>query len=548
MNDSTTPAKQIDWIHQIRLRRESQHELNDTATDFMTKFLALQHIQALAATHPNLLDADTVRLIGNLLLGRRFNGQRQGYFFFRKAAETLQTVVGHASEPGLVDLAYRAMVDALRKTSGSAHRATAEALGSLPCEVLGPRLQSAAPEGARSFSWSQMVDALDLDLCGPPQVMGRSLLHPARGSDRLLVVKLSRCTDDLLLESMWMNYFNRRRLNSFACLRSPQPLKIDGINVFKLTSLPDMPATVRVPAGRHAFAYLADPQYFVYPNHSETSRTLSSDQFRDVMQQNACLLGRLTAMGIVHTAPIPLFHNRVQIDRRRDHGLYQWYRAGRLDRWLESCSFPNFAPTGIRDFEHFTSFRGSGLELYRHIGQHLISLLLVAGSYFRSKDPDLKGRDANGHPVDARHLFDASGFKDIVRHIFLSYYYGFVGSAFGEILPLDLDHLVRRMIDEMGVDRYMEEVLRVTDQKEMSEKAFYALLAHHRPGANAHPSVERGVADIVFLSGPHLGGFNQQISLPELIEAVESIAALCVSGKFRKERGGSPEGQLPAGR
>jgi hypothetical protein len=55
-------------------------------------------------------------------------------------------------------------------------------------------------------------------------------------------------------------------------------------------------------------------------------------------------------------------------------------------------------------------------------------------------------------------------------------------------------------------------------------------------------SFERGLNDIVIHSGPHLGDFNAPISLPELIESVASMAALCVSGKYWCERHENAEG------
>jgi hypothetical protein len=538
MHASEKSAEQIDCAHQLRLRRQSQRELCDDATDFMTKFLALHHIQSLASGHPTLLDPETVRLVGRILLERKFKRQRQGYFFYRQAAETLRSIVIHASEPALGDLAYGSLITALRATDGSAHRSTAEALGSLPCAVAGPALQPEIPDRLPEFRWHRVLAELDLTPCGPPRLAGRSLLLPVREGERLLVAKLSRHADDLLLESVWMNYFHRSRKRFPARFKSPQPMQILERDVFKLASLPRMPGIRGVPAGRYAFIYLTDPEYFVYPNdHRSGNRSLDLGEFREVMRQNARQLGSLASMGIVHAAPIPLFHNRQQIHRRQDQGRYQWYRAGRLDRWLDSCAFPNLAPTGIRDFEHFISLNGGGRLLYRYIGQHLISLLLICGSYFRGRKPELRGRDRCGRPVDARHLFDRGAFKDCVLQIFLGYHRGFAGFDFDEALPLDLERLVTRMIEEMGVDRHMEEILRVADQKEMSDEAFRKFLNRYRPAGIDLRTTVKGVEDIVFSSGPHLGGFNRQISLPEMIEAVETLAAVCVGGRFRQESG-----------
>ena len=46
-------------------------------------------------------------------------------------------------------------------------------------------------------------------------------------------------------------------------------------------------------------------------------------------------------------------------------------------------------------------------------------------------------------------------------------------------------------------------------------------------------NMEKGKRDITLLTGPHLGGFNDRISLPELIRFIETMAALCISGKYK---------------
>ncbi len=82
--------------------------------------------------------------------------------------------------------------------------------------------------------------------------------------------------------------------------------------------------------------------------------------FLEIMGRNARHMGTLMALGLTHTAPIPLFHNRVQQGRRRDAGTYQWHRMGRLDQWLASCRHPNFGLSGLRDFEHIEPHQRQG--------------------------------------------------------------------------------------------------------------------------------------------------------------------------------------------
>lgn len=316
----------------------------------------------------------------------------------------------------------------------------------------------------------------------------------------------------------------------------PVAIKIQGSYVFKLENMP-----VRMPEGTdlhpegYAIGFIAHKDYFAYPNEHRTERRLTTEGFREVMFRNAWLLGKLTFLGIVHSAPIPLFHNRVQRGRRGDHGLYEWPRGGRLDRWLDSCCYPNFGMTGIRDFEHLIAFNGLGRRLYHYVGAQIFSLLLVAGSYFRNKDIGRVGIDWQGNPVDARDLFDKQFLAELVQGISLSYYHGFVGTEFTGKLAIDFDELASRMIEEMGVDRYMEEILRDVDQKQMSDEEFRKFLAGRGYSENEMKGFKRGVQDVTVYTGPHLGGFNERISLPELIESIGTISALCIAGRYWRE-------------
>ena len=304
-------------------------------------------------------------------------------------------------------------------------------------------------------------------------------------------------------------------------------------------SLKDIPVRSIENIGLHpkyyATAFVADKNYFTYPNDFKTEMPSADTEFCQVMFRNAWLLGKLASLGIVHSAPIPLFHNRVQRCRRRDNGLYEWFRAGRLDRWLDSCSYPNIGLTGIRDFEHFISFKGLCRDLYRYIGSHILSLLLVAGSYFRNKNRSKVGFDKHGKPVDARDLFDKRVLKQIVYGVFLQYYHGFVEKEFRGWIPLNFDRLVSRMVEEMGVDRHMEEILRVADQEVMTDDEFEFFMRQRGYREEKIKELQRGIKDIVIHSGPHLGAFNESISLPELIESVATMSALCIAGRYWKE-------------
>jgi hypothetical protein len=341
----------------------------------------------------------------------------------------------------------------------------------------------------------------------------------------------------LIGEALWMEHIRNIAVPVECRFDIPKPLKIHGKHLFKLIDLPfqDLGNSNLHPE-MYALSFLTHKDYFRYPNHPIEGVHLESEKVLEVIARNARILGWLTSLGMIHTAPIPLFHNRVARHRRRDQGRYEWFRAGRLDRWLESCLYPNIGFTGPRDFEHFIIFKGPPRQLYRYIGSHLLSLLLVSGSYFRSKDQTRIGCDEKGKPFDTRDLFDEGLLKEMVRRVFLEYYHGFVGETYGDKLSFDIHHLTERMIQEMGVDKHMEELVRVADQKKMTDAAFRAFLLESGYTEEALTQCNKGEHDLVIRTGPHLGAFNDRISLPEVIEAVGAASALCISARYWKQK------------
>ncbi len=88
------------------------------------------------------------------------------------------------------------------------------------------------------------------------------------------------------------------------------------------------------------------------------------------------------------------------------------------------------------------------------------------------------------------------------------------------------------MIEEMGVDRHMAEVLRMDDQKEMTDREFTDFLASRGFTEKDTAALQRGRKDVTVLTGPHLGGFNRPISLPELVEFTASSVGLACAGRY----------------
>jgi hypothetical protein len=509
--------------------------LDQAGIDFTATFYAAYELGAMASRDSMAISPRAIEALKSLLLGKVFHRQRQRLFLYREAAGALVTIIRWGPEHPLAETALKALGAVLRHGRDQAHRAAAEALGSLPLDIRGPSLlplQCDHPPGA---NWRHLVSKLPGKRQLPIQRIGRSIVADA-GKHRVMVVKLARSASDrraLLQEVLWMRYLQTVSFPAATTFEVPQPREVKGAPLFRLTQFPAGLPKLRASGQRPlAVCFTASKSYFHYPNPADPGRLPAPQDFLEVMGNSALLLGSLAGCGIIHAAPIPLFHNRVQQHRRRDGGAYEWFRAGRLDRWLDSCAYPNFGTSGLRDFEHFESVSGGQGQLYRYMGNHLLSLLLVAASYFRARNPCRRGWDADGNPIDARDLFDPQLLNTAIEVIYRQYGYGFTGRACCEALPVDSVRLVSRIIEEMGVDRHMEEYLREADQHHMSRAAFERFLLERGHSPAAVSAIKKGAGDLVIHTGPHLGAFNRGISVPELIEAAAAMAATCVVKRF----------------
>jgi len=508
--------------------------------DFSAKYLTVCHLNELAVKRPGKISPETIAGLESAFYDPSVSGQTQAYFFYREAAGALCSILNRLPHDVCAQKAHNAFMNLLGRTTGHGQRAAAEALGSLPFTISGTAPEPEKRREIPAIAWRTFLKENRITCEGIPCFMGRSLVVKTDVKDRLLVVKLAGERDhpeSLCKEAAWLHHLGSCQDFFGVKFHIPEPLSVQKGSLFRLLDLP-VPYPER--KNRHemgyAISFLAHPDYFRYPNETNQNKRLNAETFLKTILRNAFLFGRLTGLGIIHEAPVPLFHNRVQGPRRNDGGVYLWQQGGRLDQWLWSCRYPNFGCSGIRDFEHLVAFRGPARKAYSSMGAQLLSLFLVAGSYFRMKDNRRVGLEPDGRPVDARELFDKPLLVKILETVFHHYYQGFVGKSFKGTLPLDFSHLADRMVDEMGVDRYMEEILRVVDQREMTDQAFFDFLAQRRVPKLTAMQLKKGADDITLYTGPHLGGFNQRISLPELIESVGTIAALCIYGRYCEEK------------
>lgn len=517
-------------------QRKACEAIDQGAFDFTATYLAAYDLHRIVQQDAGAIYPDTVDALERLLLSRAFDGQRQRRFLFREAATVLATIVQVGRRRTIARQAYRTLKTILSTGRDHALQAAADAMGSLPLNIKGPEIPPLDASPAAPMGWKRLTKTIGPCSENDIRAKGRSLMIPL-DAGRIVVIKLARSRNDipgLRREIQWMSCLPKLSVPGQCHFEVPEALMLDGSILFELRRVPKFLADrVKIASPPTAIVYTASTDYFRYPNSRTPGELPAPDDFLEIMGRNAELFARLSAMGIVHDAPIPLFHNRLQQERRRDGGMYEWFRAGRLDRWLASCEYPNFGQSGLRDFEHFSSFIGTPIDLYRNMGHQLLSLLLVSGSYFRAKDPNQMGWDADGRPVDARGLFDRQLLYEVLLTIYERYHAGFVGIRPLARPPVDLHHLADRMIEEMGMDRHMLETLRVADQMNMSRTAFDAFLKDR--GYDDVDGIQQGVKDLDLMTGPHLGAFNRSISIPELIEAAAAMAATCVAERHLEE-------------
>lgn len=525
-----------------RERSALENALRSENLEFSGAFMVVQDLHQLVEANPAIIRPETISALENVLEDSKHISQTQSFFLYREAANALASIIVQSVDRAQSMQSASVLKHVVNTEESMQQRAATEAMGSLPLQICGPRMPEDRSEKIPYAKWNDILKLNNITACSIPVIRGRSLVALINNSPEMLVVKLAVTESAVELikkEADWMYYLSSYCYSFPVGFKIPQPLQINGSYLFRLKKLP-----VRPPEGsdinskhNYAIAYIAHKDYFSYPNDHRKTRKLTKDKFREVILRNAWLFGKLTSLGIVHSAPIPLFHNRVQRNRRADQGVYEWHHGGRLDRWLYSCRYPNFGITGIRDFEHLISYQGSSRDLYRHIGRQILSLALVTGSYFRNFEADKVGFDKHGKPLDVRYLFDKSFLKELLQGIFQEYYNGFVEEKFCGDIPFDIEQLSARMIEEMGVDRHMEEMLRVADQMEMTENEFRDFLAQRGCSEEEIEGYKKDVSDITIQTGPHLGGFNQRISVPELIQCIGAVSAYCIGGRYLAKKG-----------
>ncbi len=520
-------------------RRHTEVQLLNQTLDFSACYMAVQYLVTHMESFPDSITDQTLDALVFLIESDQFNSQKQVLFLYTEAALAL-VMMAQKSWISLTARIIPRLQKILVSSRGKRQRAIAQALGKLPVRL---KCQPAPPV-LEPLPLKISLDSLlscfnDIDPSST-KWQGRSLTVRTKdhGMGIIKFAKTKANITELVNEIQWMDFLNKYPTCQATNFHIPCPVRIENQYLFEMILLPGDHFSDALLKNKQFFspfvaiAYYAQAHYFEYPNEDVLEKNFSGDQIKEIFFRNAHLLGKLTSKGIIHTALIPLFHNRVQQGRRNDNGAYLWEHGGRLDQWLDSCRYPNFASSGLRDFEHLIKMNDSK-SLCHFIGEHILSFVLVIGSYFRNKAPSKRGKKECKKPVDTRNLFDRDLFSKLIKGVVEHYYEGVTGEIPNYTLFTGLPELIGALIEKMGLDENMEEILRVQDQQSMSDAQFSQFFMER--GIDDIKEYTQGEKDIVLITGPHLGGFSQPISVPTLIEFLFCLSSLCISDRFLME-------------
>lgn len=517
--------------HQIESR------LLDDSQGFDQLYTGVKSLFSRMNHSPDTIGAKTLTALFYVIRSNRHLSQRQHYFLFKEAAEAL-IYIAMEGQPLWAKAIIEQLQTLLIESDGRRRRAVSEALGALPLNITGPDIHPQKRIPIKTVEFNDLLHYLNTPESASFFWHGRTLRF-STGNNTVGCIKFAtsrKSISDIELEVRWLLHLKQLHHSLDEPFHIPTPLLIDDHSVFNIAGMPESVINGNgLPAEYPAIVFTTVASYYQYPNEGfGTCHT--PEAIAAVFRKNARLLGHFTANGIIHTALIPLFHNRIQQRRRQDRGVYRWEQGGRLDRWLESCQYPNFAVSGLRDFEHLSPLI-KPLKLHHYLGEHLLGFFLVLGSTFRNTAPHCVGWDDNNLPYDTTHLFDTDFFYETMQQIIHDYFEAVTGNRFDALDLIFSKNLILKLVREMGVDRHMEETLRIQDQRSMDNDYFLSLLRSRGIDESRIADFVKGEADILLTSGPHLGGFNQPISVPELIEFLFCFSSLCIADRYLYENG-----------
>ena len=465
--------------------------------DFSAAYMGVKYIREHVADYPFTITRHTRDALFTVFDTTRFKKAKQAFFLYHEAVCTLVEMAG-TMEKDVSRTIVPDLLSLLMTSTGNLLRALSQGLGRLaenrPAQHVPSIPDNAMPLEINFSCLAEKFKTPGQKSPGDGQWVwkGRSLIF--RTDTTILgVIKFATSRDnvsEIRQEAVWMEWFSQDSLEFETTV--PEPIHIQSSYLFKITDeLPQGgPQSIYGPV---CIVFMPCPGYYEYPNVEDADQKHIKSSFF----KSAFALGKLSSMGLYHTALIPLFHNRVQQNRRNDNGRYLWEHAGRLDQWLDSSRFPNFAASGLRDFEHIAC-QAKRLDLEHYTGEYLLSFIMVAGSCFRNKAPHRRGIDNTLPYVDTRDLFCPDLFESLLTGVCEHYFKGLTQCETFDPTPFNFPVLVQQLIEKMGMDEHMQETLRIQDQLAMDDEQFKQFLAER--GMTRVPA--KGEQEITLFTGP----------------------------------------------
>ena len=138
----------------MKKKRLDAESLSDgPRNDFVTTYMTVANLQFIIKEHPDIISKNTAAALLAVLEGTEHATQKQVFFLYKKAADGLGEMIQATSDRALAETAKNALIHILTIYSGKPCRAAAEALGSVPLAVQGPRLPEKPGTDMPTISW-----------------------------------------------------------------------------------------------------------------------------------------------------------------------------------------------------------------------------------------------------------------------------------------------------------------------------------------------------------------------------------------------------------
>ena len=174
-----------------RERTRLENTLNHTDLDFCATFMTVNELNSFAQSHPDNVRLETISTLEKILRDLKHLKQTQSLFLYRAAANALASIIVNNTDISLSLPAITALKNILNTGMDANHRAAAEAMGSLPLCIKGPKIDEERTEVIPAVKWKELLMRNSFNLSHAPIMIGRSLVSPIAGNGKLLVLKLA---------------------------------------------------------------------------------------------------------------------------------------------------------------------------------------------------------------------------------------------------------------------------------------------------------------------------------------------------------------------